>query len=446
VATIRRAIESLLAQDDPSVDIVVQDGASTDGTLGVLREYGSAIDLVSEPDNGAGDALFRALRRARGDVIGSCMSDETLVPDAASWARRTLGAYPELGAAYGTALTVDPTGAPLGVYDAGEFDLTAVLTYRQLPAFVTTFFRAAALQQIGLWEYTGGGEVDLWLRLTVRYPVKRFPKTLATYGLSRDTLSNDEATYEGERGPRLDALRRLFADDQAGRRFAPLAGQAYAGYHLRYAGTFLRNGRREPALECLDRAWDAWPEGRPRWLPAPSLPRPARGEVAAHLARPNATTLEACLQSLAPGLVAHRERAWLEFLLRGRASLGPALQQAGIARVVVLGAEGFGRALRTNLVTGGVGVEAFLENNQSVREQVRVGVPMFSTADLLAGALGTTPVLSAIVGEHDRVVLPAIQEALGSWPVLSWKMFFEPNTYFDGPATVERSSPPAVTP
>ena len=60
-ALIRPCVESVLAQDDPAVDFVVQDGASTDGTLGILREYGDRIRLVSEPDEGAGDGLFRAL-------------------------------------------------------------------------------------------------------------------------------------------------------------------------------------------------------------------------------------------------------------------------------------------------------------------------------------------------------------------------------------------------
>src|SRR2546422_8454790 len=102
-ALIRNCVESVLAQDDPAVELVVQDGASTDGTLDILREYGDRIRLVSEPDAGAGDGLFRALRRARGEFWGSCLSDEQLVPDAVSWARRTFAEHPELGGIYGYA-------------------------------------------------------------------------------------------------------------------------------------------------------------------------------------------------------------------------------------------------------------------------------------------------------------------------------------------------------
>ena len=175
-ALIRRCVESVPAQDDPAVELVVQDGASSDGTLEILREYGDRIRLVSEPDAGAGDGLFRALRRARGEIWGSCLSDEQLVPDAVSWARRTFAQHPDLGGIYGYAEGVDRDGTPLSRQDFGEFSLEDLLTYRQVPPFVASFFRMAAFRQIGLWDDTGGGEHDLWFRFAVRFPIRRFPK------------------------------------------------------------------------------------------------------------------------------------------------------------------------------------------------------------------------------------------------------------------------------
>ena len=45
------AIRSALAQTYPNIEFVVQDGASTDDTLEILRSYGDRLKVVSEPDD-----------------------------------------------------------------------------------------------------------------------------------------------------------------------------------------------------------------------------------------------------------------------------------------------------------------------------------------------------------------------------------------------------------
>ncbi len=80
--SLRRAIDSVLAQSYPNIEFVVQDAVSTDGTLDVLRGYGDRIKVVSEPDSGPSDGLWRAMNRCTGEFVGSCLADEELMPDA----------------------------------------------------------------------------------------------------------------------------------------------------------------------------------------------------------------------------------------------------------------------------------------------------------------------------------------------------------------------------
>lgn len=67
---IEKTLKSILAQKDNSVQYIVIDGASSDGTLGVLKQYSDKIDvIVSEPDNGIYDAMNKGIGLAEGKYI-----------------------------------------------------------------------------------------------------------------------------------------------------------------------------------------------------------------------------------------------------------------------------------------------------------------------------------------------------------------------------------------
>ena len=60
----------MLAQTYPHIEYVVEDGASTDGTVERLHSYGSSITrFVSETDSGPYNAMNKALSMLSGDVI-----------------------------------------------------------------------------------------------------------------------------------------------------------------------------------------------------------------------------------------------------------------------------------------------------------------------------------------------------------------------------------------
>ena len=76
-ATIRDAIQSVLAQDYPQVEYIVVDGDSRDATMEIVHEYGTRIaKSVSAPDNNVYDAMNKGIRLASGDVIGFINSDD----------------------------------------------------------------------------------------------------------------------------------------------------------------------------------------------------------------------------------------------------------------------------------------------------------------------------------------------------------------------------------
>lgn len=83
-ATLPRLIRSLRDQSDPAFEWVVADGASTDGTLSLLREASCnfPLRLDTRADFGIYDALNRGVGLASGDYYLVVGADDELNPDA----------------------------------------------------------------------------------------------------------------------------------------------------------------------------------------------------------------------------------------------------------------------------------------------------------------------------------------------------------------------------
>ncbi len=63
-------MRSVLAQTHPSIDYVVIDGGSNDGTVAQIRQHAARLAYwVSEPDGGIYEAMNKAIRQARGEWI-----------------------------------------------------------------------------------------------------------------------------------------------------------------------------------------------------------------------------------------------------------------------------------------------------------------------------------------------------------------------------------------
>jgi glycosyltransferase involved in cell wall biosynthesis len=75
--TLERALQSVAVQDWPSVEHIVIDGASTDGTTTILERFRPHLThLVSEPDMGIYDAMNKGLDYASGDIICFLNADD----------------------------------------------------------------------------------------------------------------------------------------------------------------------------------------------------------------------------------------------------------------------------------------------------------------------------------------------------------------------------------
>jgi glycosyltransferase involved in cell wall biosynthesis/ADP-heptose:LPS heptosyltransferase len=247
VKTIRRCIDSILEQDYPNIEIVVQDSVSTDGTLEILREYGSKIKLVSEHDSGPTDGMFRALSRIKGEFFGSCLSDEQLLPHAISWGVENLQKHPDVAAIYTDHYITDIDGNITGMTRPQKWDFKAYFCSEMTPPYCSSFFRTDSYKAIGFTEYNGYDEFDFWINLASRFPIRYLPtnKPIAKYAVHPDAMGRQEDLREKRFDSRKAGIEKICNDPQTPQWIRELKDKAIASL---YTWRALAN--------CNNQTWD----------------------------------------------------------------------------------------------------------------------------------------------------------------------------------------------
>lgn len=199
--TIDRALSSALAQDYDAIEVIVIDGASTDGTLDVLERHRSSLTVFrSRTDRGAFEAANEGLRCAKGDVVCFLMADDWLEAHAARTAACTFAAKPEIKIVSSGARIVDEGPGEVFVTSYEKPGVKNALTLENIlgmPMSAAYFWRRSALEELGGFSssYQYAHDRDLLMRAWLsRYPASTVNDILYTYRKHRHsrTLGGDD--------------------------------------------------------------------------------------------------------------------------------------------------------------------------------------------------------------------------------------------------------------
>lgn len=111
--SIVRAVESALAQDHPSLEVIVVDDGSKDDTAERMaaRFGGDArVTYLRQPNGGVCVARNAGLARARGEFVAMLDSDDAWLPGKLSAQLAILRRHPELSMVWSDMAAVDPEG------------------------------------------------------------------------------------------------------------------------------------------------------------------------------------------------------------------------------------------------------------------------------------------------------------------------------------------------
>lgn len=146
---IERTLRSILDQDYPNLEYLIQDGASTDGTVKILESLqDSSANWTSEPDSGQADALNRAFSNTKGELMSWLNADDLLLPGALNCVADFFLNHPEIDVVYGDRLLIDEHDKEIGCWVLPRHD-DAILSWADFVPQESLFWRRA------IWERTG---------------------------------------------------------------------------------------------------------------------------------------------------------------------------------------------------------------------------------------------------------------------------------------------------
>jgi glycosyltransferase len=163
----------VLSQEYPEVEFIVVDGASTDGSVDIIRSYGDKIaTFVSEPDSGMYQAINKGIRLATGDVIGLLHSDDVFYSDDVLSKVTSAFTRSRADIVYGNGIFVSPDNPARTVRNwiGGEYRRENVKR-GWLPLHPTVYARREVYERCGLYDesYKIAADSDMLVRMLYDY-------------------------------------------------------------------------------------------------------------------------------------------------------------------------------------------------------------------------------------------------------------------------------------
>lgn len=201
---IREALDSILSQDIPDLELIVMDGGSNDGTVEILRSYGNQLTFTSGPDDGQSWAINEGMRRTTSPIVCWLNSDDIFRPGAIAAVLEAFESDPDLEFVTGGGRNVEEDGSLIGDVGAQPARLWELIHHRNF------FNQPSCFMKRQLWFDVGGlnedldyvMDWDLWIRFGCAKSV------FLEQHLSDNRSYGDNKTNSGGQA-RLDEIHRM---------------------------------------------------------------------------------------------------------------------------------------------------------------------------------------------------------------------------------------------
>jgi glycosyltransferase involved in cell wall biosynthesis len=185
---LNRAIQSVIDQRYPEFEHIVVDGASTDGTVELLRTY-PHLKWISERDAGQAEAMNKGIQLITGDIFGWLNSDDSYPSGVFQRVNEYFSHWPDVAMIYGTCNIVDQNGRHLGSTTYRSFQRSRLMLGFNVINTPAVFVRTSVLKTVGSMNLAlkATYDVDMWMRIARRFPIRAVPTPLSNLCLHKSS-------------------------------------------------------------------------------------------------------------------------------------------------------------------------------------------------------------------------------------------------------------------
>lgn len=211
---IERTLQSVREQKvDFTLEHLVIDGNSSDGTLNILEKHAGSIVYISEPDRGMPDALNKGIAMAHGEIIGWLNSDDLYLPGALEKVSSYFDRHPDCLWLYGNCRIIDEYDHEIRQWiTAYKNWLSRKYSFKRLLVdnFISqpaVFMRREALEAAGPVDpgLPTAMDFDLWLRLAKLANPGYIDDDLACFRIHTRSISSRNYKMQFEEQYRIHA-------------------------------------------------------------------------------------------------------------------------------------------------------------------------------------------------------------------------------------------------
>lgn len=255
------AIQSVLLQSYPNIELIVLDDGSTDATVEVLEKYTGRFYWETQENLGQAETINKGWRMSKGKILAYLSPDDILLPKAVEISVEHLMSNTDVVLTYCNYDLITLNSSVIRRVVAPEFDYREMVVKFVCPPGPGAFLKRGASEAAGIWngKFRQIPDYEYWLRLGLEGRFLKINEVLARFRVHNESQSFSVAD-ERKSEEYLEVIENYYRSPSVPSDVLEAEAEALSNAHVVSARSHVRSGRYAKGLRHLCQAASLYPK------------------------------------------------------------------------------------------------------------------------------------------------------------------------------------------